>query len=351
MLLPNRHGNSSDYRYGFQGQEMDNEVKGEGNSLNYQFRMYDTRLNRFFTVDPLSPKYPWYSPYQFAGNKYIQYIELEGLEEQISPYLVKNEYKPVFTKEAGTTLERIDNSLYNTSSLLNNVSVDLYNASSGLINNAYWMITGQKNYDMHNDIVAPSGEFVKDIYDYHSETPIKQQLNDAGNAMTDLRNWEASVELLLTKKASVSTSTRSLTPKSIKTQGLVGLTEKTIDNTYVGRPVIIMTMVNKINNLVFNKTAIGRMDELKRFDNVLDVDTWHKTGRMPSRDGGGAVTWLENKKWLQERIDRGDTFIMTMNPSKLPMKYEPGNPNGWFTKLEYEYLKKKGAKIEYDYED
>ncbi|MDY8138497.1 DUF6443 domain-containing protein, partial [Aquimarina sp. 2201CG5-10] len=35
MLLPNRHGNTSDYRYGFQGQEMDNEVKGEGNSVNY----------------------------------------------------------------------------------------------------------------------------------------------------------------------------------------------------------------------------------------------------------------------------------------------------------------------------
>ncbi|WP_035088283.1 DUF6443 domain-containing protein, partial [Aquimarina muelleri] len=30
MLLPNRHGNSGDYRYGFQGQEMDNEIKGEG---------------------------------------------------------------------------------------------------------------------------------------------------------------------------------------------------------------------------------------------------------------------------------------------------------------------------------
>ncbi len=39
MLLPNRHGNTSDYRYGFQGQEMDNEIKGEGNSINYKFRI------------------------------------------------------------------------------------------------------------------------------------------------------------------------------------------------------------------------------------------------------------------------------------------------------------------------
>ncbi|WP_308993698.1 polymorphic toxin type 50 domain-containing protein [Mariniflexile litorale] len=81
MLLPNRHGNSSDYRYGFQGQEMDNEVKGEGNSLNYKFRMHDPRVGRFFATDPLTHKYPWYSPYQFAGNKVIEFNELEGLEE------------------------------------------------------------------------------------------------------------------------------------------------------------------------------------------------------------------------------------------------------------------------------
>ncbi len=80
MLLPNRHGNSSDYRYGFQGQEKDDEIKGEGNSINYKFRMHDPRVGRFFTVDPLTRKYPWYSPYQFSGNRVIDMIELEGLE-------------------------------------------------------------------------------------------------------------------------------------------------------------------------------------------------------------------------------------------------------------------------------
>jgi len=35
-------------------------------------------------VDPLTSKYPWYTPYQFSGNKPIQFVELEGLEEGIS---------------------------------------------------------------------------------------------------------------------------------------------------------------------------------------------------------------------------------------------------------------------------
>ncbi|WP_438968538.1 N-acetylmuramoyl-L-alanine amidase [Nonlabens sp.] len=83
MLLNNRHGSvdSDAYRYGFQGQERDDEVKGEGNSYNYTFRMHDPRLGRFFAVDPLTSKFPYYTPYQFSGNKVIHAIELEGLEE------------------------------------------------------------------------------------------------------------------------------------------------------------------------------------------------------------------------------------------------------------------------------
>jgi RHS repeat-associated protein len=81
MLVPNRHGSSTSYRYGFQGQEKDDELKGEGNYLNYTFRMHDPRVGRFFAVDPLTHQYPWYSPYQFSGNKVIRYVELEGMEE------------------------------------------------------------------------------------------------------------------------------------------------------------------------------------------------------------------------------------------------------------------------------
>lgn len=80
MLVPNRHGSTDSYRYGFQGQEKDDEIKGEGNSLNYTFRMHDPRVGRFFAVDPIGQSFPWYSPYQFAGNNPIYAIELEGLE-------------------------------------------------------------------------------------------------------------------------------------------------------------------------------------------------------------------------------------------------------------------------------
>ncbi|MGV9004116.1 RHS repeat-associated core domain-containing protein [Flavobacterium sp.] len=69
-----------DYRYGFQGQEKDDEIKGEGNSLNYTFRMHDPRVGRFFATDPLEENYSWNSPYAFSSNRVIDAIELEGLE-------------------------------------------------------------------------------------------------------------------------------------------------------------------------------------------------------------------------------------------------------------------------------
>jgi len=68
------------YRYGFNGKENDNEVKGLGNQQDYGMRIYDTRVGRFLSVDPLMPDYPWYSPYQFAGNTPIAAVDVDGTE-------------------------------------------------------------------------------------------------------------------------------------------------------------------------------------------------------------------------------------------------------------------------------
>jgi RHS repeat-associated protein len=67
--------------YGFNGKENDNEVYGStGTFQDYGMRMYDTRVARFISIDPLGTYYPWYTPYQFAGNNPIKYIDLDGAE-------------------------------------------------------------------------------------------------------------------------------------------------------------------------------------------------------------------------------------------------------------------------------
>jgi len=70
----------SQYRYGFNGKENDNEVKGEGNQQDYGMRIYDPRLGRFQSVDPITKEYPELTPYQFASNIPIYGIDRDGLE-------------------------------------------------------------------------------------------------------------------------------------------------------------------------------------------------------------------------------------------------------------------------------
>ena len=69
MLMPGRTMSlSNGYRYGFNGKENDNGVSGQGNQYDYGFRIYNPRIGRFLSVDPLTQTYPYYTPYQFAGK-------------------------------------------------------------------------------------------------------------------------------------------------------------------------------------------------------------------------------------------------------------------------------------------
>ncbi|WPV66701.1 RHS repeat-associated core domain-containing protein [Chitinophaga sp. LS1] len=81
-----RSFDSSKYRYGFNGKENDNEVKGEGNEQDYGMRVYDPRVGRFLSVDPLTNDYPWYTPYQFASNSPILCLDVDGLE--VDPFTI-----------------------------------------------------------------------------------------------------------------------------------------------------------------------------------------------------------------------------------------------------------------------
>jgi len=69
----------SAYRFGFNGKEADTEWHTDVN-YDYGFRIYDPRISRFLSVDPLTKDYPSWSPYPFAMNRVIDGIDLDGLE-------------------------------------------------------------------------------------------------------------------------------------------------------------------------------------------------------------------------------------------------------------------------------
>lgn len=68
----------NEYRFGFNGMEKDDEAKGAGNSYDFGARIYDSRLGRFYSLDPLMNMQPFISPYSFAWNQPIWAIDANG---------------------------------------------------------------------------------------------------------------------------------------------------------------------------------------------------------------------------------------------------------------------------------
>jgi RHS repeat-associated protein len=83
MQMPGRSfAVNNSYRYGFNGKENDKETKTQ----DYGLRIYKPGLGKFLSVDPLTKSYPELTPYQFASNKPINGVDLDGAEWVLKIY-------------------------------------------------------------------------------------------------------------------------------------------------------------------------------------------------------------------------------------------------------------------------
>jgi RHS repeat-associated protein len=76
--MAGRKYNDDSYRYGFNGMEKDDEMKGNGNSYDFGARLYDSRIGRFLSIDPYSNYFSSTSDYIFAANTPIMAIDYDG---------------------------------------------------------------------------------------------------------------------------------------------------------------------------------------------------------------------------------------------------------------------------------
>lgn len=68
----------------------DQEYEEETGWVKFKWRNHDPAIGRFISIDPLSEKYVYNSPYAFSENKVIAHFELEGLEAVTAKYNYKN---------------------------------------------------------------------------------------------------------------------------------------------------------------------------------------------------------------------------------------------------------------------
>ena len=80
MMLGRTWDSGSSHRYGFNGQENTNEVYSDGNAVDFGARAYNARLGKWFSIDPISNKYPGLSNYEYALGNPIFNIDIGGSE-------------------------------------------------------------------------------------------------------------------------------------------------------------------------------------------------------------------------------------------------------------------------------
>ncbi len=95
MLQPGRNYTdaTTDYKYGFNGKEADDEVQGAKNSYTAEFWQYDPRLGRRWNIDPVIK--PHESPYATFANSPIWFVDpfgndtlkFTGSEEEVNNIL------------------------------------------------------------------------------------------------------------------------------------------------------------------------------------------------------------------------------------------------------------------------
>jgi RHS repeat-associated protein len=193
QLVGRKFSGSSSYRYGFNGKENDLET----NTQDYGMRIYDPRLGRFISVDPITDEYPELTPYQFASNTPIQATDLDGLEADFSAAKAdKMEYQD-------------DDKWYDkVGKFVGNTGISLWNGVVGTaetgVNMTPGYLPGNKKVFIDDNV-----SLTKDVYDWTANTSGSQKWQDIKDVATNPHTYEDIAAIIITRKV-----TKALGPKT-----------------------------------------------------------------------------------------------------------------------------------------
>jgi hypothetical protein len=95
-------------------------------------RIYNPSLGRFLSVDPLAAKYSYLTPYQFASNRPIDGIDLDGLEYISANTVINQETGETFGGTFGSTISA-DDVIERNGTTYYRVHADYYVTPEGLL--------------------------------------------------------------------------------------------------------------------------------------------------------------------------------------------------------------------------
>ena len=346
-MMPGRTYTSGiGYKYGFNGKEQDLEISGIGNQYDYGFRIYNPRIGRFLSVDPLFNGYPWYTPYQFSGNKPIWANDLDGLEENTTstyvhrplPVLLapkKSSILPAprqyyFTQDNRTQYQIQQAREY---AIWRDQMIRVYGSQQG---EAFRLFAG----------VGAAASFV--IPEAAAATGVAYGINNESPTLVGisigLYGLQKSASFF-SKARSVASSTNQTTENAIYNfseqwgqPGLYGSSNKTTTllGTRDGYWGSVVSNSEKTGiNLIANEANNGGFSYLNISNHTFDMTT--TAGRQGFFD-------TFNKPFLDKAIQGGDDILMLDNPFDQRAIFFKGDAKMGlnFFGMEVKYLQEKG---------
>lgn len=282
------------YRYGFNGKEHDTDPYGQGNVYDYGFRIYNPRLGKFLSVDPLTKSYAFYTPYQFAGNKPIAFVDQDGLEELWYNFVkvgtINEKDFPVLAVISQVEVEH-EGEIINIGSVLNDfTNPELNNEYNGLIIENPSLNYGTGNTTYLNYSLLKSWY---DDYNSGNEAKKSQVILDIGFKILYLR--EAEIIKFLESEALKMTIEQK--------KNLVLTQYGIIDNTDVKNPRLLGNGIDGIKEAgkIYLVTDLGEKSKVT----VHELLHWYTGIIKKSRPVG---TPNKNKLDHKEMFDRESDF-------------------------------------------
>ena len=93
-------------RVAFNGKEKDDEIKGVGNSYDFDSRMFDPRIGRWLSCDPEAHKYSFLSSYSYVADNPLIFVDKDGKDLYVYGSKAEfNKFKAILEKEFAGSVE------------------------------------------------------------------------------------------------------------------------------------------------------------------------------------------------------------------------------------------------------